>query len=97
MKDQPFYIIFRNPDAPHTRVHVDLTAGSFSQIQDHVALNGKNAAAVSNAISLARYSFNRPEISDETRAALHQLKLDLVTSLNFSWRVVHNMLMWPSG
>ena len=84
-KDQPFYVTPRNPDDP--RMRSDLSAGSYSvtasQIQDHEALNWKNAAAISSAITSAEYAFIRPEISDETRAALHHLKLDLVASFNF--------------
>ena len=78
-------------------MHVVLTKGSFSltasQIQDQEGLYCKNAAAISSAISLAEYAFNRPEISIKTRAAFH-LKLDFEASSNFSWRAVHdNMLM----
>ena len=35
-----------------------------SQIQDHEAYKEKNASAISRAISLAEYAFNRLEISE---------------------------------
>ena len=41
--------------------------------------------------------FNQPGISEESKAALHHLKLDLVSSFDFSWSAVHsNMLMHSS-
>ena len=70
----------RNPDDP--RIRVDLTTGSFSltafQIHNQEALNWKNAAAISSALSIAEYIFNQPKISDESKAALHHLKIDLI-------------------
>ena len=42
----------------------------------------------------AEYVYNQLEFSEESKAALHHLKLDLVSSFNFTWRVVHyNILM----
>ena len=48
-----------------------------SQFKEHEALARKTAAALSNALSIAEYMYNRPEISEETRVGLHQIKLDL--------------------
>ena len=57
----------------------------------------KTAAALSNALPIAEYVYNQPEISEESRVGLHHLKLDLVAGANFAWRTVHNhMLMCRS-
>ena len=98
-EDHPFYLVFRHPDDP--RVCVDISSGSFSinepQLVDHEALTRKTAAVISSALSIAKYVFNQPEISEESKAGLHHLKLDLVSASNFAWRTVHNnMLMRPS-
>ena len=65
-----------------------------SQFLDQDALTRKTAGAISCALSTAEYIHNQPEISDESKAGLHHLKLHLVSAFNFSWRTVHNdMLM----
>ena len=92
-------MVHKHPDNPCERV--DITSGSFSihasQLKEHEALARKTAAAFSNALSIAGYVYNQPEISDESKAGLHHLKLDLVTGSNFAWRTVHNnMLMHRS-
>ena len=48
-------------------------------------------------LSTAEYVYNQPEISEESRAGLYHLKLDLVAGSNFAWRMLHNnMLMCRS-
>ena len=37
--------------------------------------------------------YNQPEISEESKVCLHQLKLDLVAGSNFAWRKVHNNML----
>ena len=60
----------------------------------HEALHRKTAAAVSSALSMAEYIFNKPELSDKSRDILHHIKLDMVAAFSLSWRAVHyNMLM----
>ena len=53
----------------------------------------KTAEAFINALSIAEYVYNQPEISKESRVGLHHLKLDLVTGSNFAWRTVHNHML----
>ena len=57
-----------------------------SQLVDQEALSRKNAVAASSTLSIAEYVYNYPGIPEETKVALHHLKLDLVASFNFSWR-----------
>ena len=45
------------------------------------------------AVQYLEYAFNRPEISDKTKATLHHLMLDLVASYNYVWRAVHSPLI----
>ena len=50
----------------------------------------------SNALSTAAYVYNQPEISEESKAGLHRLKLeklDLVAGSNFAWRTMHNNML----
>ena len=49
--------------------------------------------AFSNALSIAEYVYNQPEISEVSKEALHYLKLDLVAGSNFAWRTVHNNML----
>ena len=57
----------------------------------------KTAAAFSNALPIAGYVYNLPELYEESRVGLHQIKLDLVAGANLAWRAVHNhMLMHRS-
>ena len=76
---------------------MDITSGSFSihasQLKEHEAFIRKTAAAFSNALSIAKYMYNQPEISQESRVGLHHLKLDLVAGSNFAWRTVHNHMV----
>ena len=96
MEDCPFYLVPRHADDP---LHVaDISAGSFSinasQLLELEALSRKTAAAISSVLSIEEYVHNQPEISDESKAGLHHLKLDLVSAFNFSLRTVHSdMLM----
>ena len=53
----------------------------------------KTAVAFSNALSIAEYVYNRPENSEESKAGLHNLKLDLVAGSNFTCRTVHNYML----
>ena len=82
----------KHPDDPHERI--DITSGSFSlhasQLKEHEALARKTAVAFSNALSIAEYVYNQPEISEESKADLHHLKLGLVTGSNFAWKTVHS-------
>ena len=95
-EDQPFCLVHcKHPDNPRERV--DRTSGSFSipasQLEDHEALVRKSAASCSNALSIAGYVYNRPEISEESKIGLHHLKLDLVVGADFAWRTVHNHIL----
>ena len=85
----------KNPNEPRTRVN--LTAGSYSltasQVTDHEALNRKTATAAGSALSMAEYVANKPELSDESRAALHHIKLDMVAAFQLSWREDHNPML----
>ena len=78
--------------------HTHNSSGSFSLTASHLldqeALTRKTAAAISSALSIAEYIHNQPEISDESKAGLHHLNLDVVSAFKFSWRMVYNdMLM----
>ena len=53
----------------------------------------KTTAAFSNALSIAEYVYNRPEIPEESKIGLHHLKLKLVAAANFAWRMVHNHIL----
>ena len=68
---------------------VDLSSGCFSrtasQLFDQEALTRKTAAAITNALSIAEYIHNQPEISDESKAGLHHVKLDLVSAFLGGW------------
>ena len=44
-------------------------------------------------LAMAEYVCNQPEISEESKAGLHHLKLDLVAGSNFAWRTVHNNML----
>ena len=46
----------------------------------------KTAADSGNALYIAEYVYNRPEISEESKLGLHHLKLDLVGGANIVWR-----------
>ena len=91
-------MVHKHPDDPRKRV--DITSGfsiPASQLKEHEALARKTAAAFSNALFIAEYVYNRPEISEESKIGLHHLKQDLVAGANFAWRLVHNhMLMCRS-
>ena len=98
-EDQQFCLVHKHPDDPRERVNI--SSGSFSihasQLKEHEALVRKTAAAFSNALSIAEYVYNQPEISEEAKVGLHHLKLDLVAGANFAWRTAHNnMLMCRS-
>ena len=90
-EDQPFCLVHKHPDDLHELI--DITSRWFSlhasQLKEHEALARKAAAALSNALCLAEYIYNQPEISEETRIGLHQIKLDLVAGPNLAWRAVH--------
>ena len=58
-----------------------------------MVLARKTAAAFSNAWSIAKYVYNQPEISEESKAGIHHLKLDLVAGSSFAWRMVHNNML----
>ena len=63
-----------------------------SQLLDQEALNRKTAAAISSALSIAEYVHNL-EISDESKAGLHHLKIHLMSAFNFSWRTAHHHML----
>ena len=94
-EDQPFCLVHKHPDDPHERV--DVTSGSFSlhasQLKEHEVLARKTAAAFSNALSIAEYVYNQPELPEEARLGLHQIKLDLMAGSNYAWRTVHNHML----
>ena len=93
-EDQPFCLVHKHPDDP--REWIDITSGSFSCFPcfpEHEALAQKTAVAFRNALSIAEYVYNQPEISEESRVGQHHLKLDLVAGANFSWRTVHNHML----
>ena len=89
-EDQPFCLVHKQPDDP--REWIEITSGSFSlhafQLKKIEALARKTAGSFNNALSIAEYVYNQPEISEESRVGLHHLKLDLVTVANFAWRTV---------
>ena len=64
-----------------------------SQLIEEEALARKNAAAASNALSMAEYICNYPDMPEGAKIVLHQLKLDPVASSNFSWRLAHNKML----
>ena len=88
VEDQSFCLEHKHPDGPCEQVNI--TSGLFSlhasQLKEHkaLALASKTAAAFSNALSIAEYVYNQPEISEESRVGLHHLKLDLVAGTNFA-------------
>ena len=96
-EDQPFCLAHKHPDDPRERI--DVTSRSLSlhasQLKEHQALAGKTAAAFSNALSIAEYVYNQPELSEDSRlhVGLHQIKLDLVAGANLAWRTVHNHMI----
>ena len=64
-----------------------------SQLIEEEVLARKNAAAASSALSMAEYIYNYPGMPEGAQIVLHQLKLDLVASSNFSWREAHNKML----
>ena len=65
-----------------------------SQLLEEEGLAWKDAAEASNALSMAEYVYNYPDMPAEgAKIVLHQLKLDLVASSNFSWRLAHNKML----
>ena len=64
-----------------------------SQLLEEEVLARKNAAAASNALSMAEYIYSYPGMPEGAKILLHQLKLDLVASSNFSWRETHNKML----
>ena len=64
-----------------------------SQLLEEETLAWKDAAAASNALSMAEYVYNYPDMPEGAKIVLHQLKLDLVASSNFSWRLAHNKML----
>ena len=86
MEDRPFFHVPRNPDDPRTRV--DISSGSASltasQLIEQKALLQKNAAAASNALSMAGYIYNYPGMPEGAKAVMLHLKFDLVVCCNFS-------------
>ena len=79
-EDQPFFHVPRNPDDP--RIRVDISSGSASltasQLIEQEALSQKNAAAASNALSMAKYIYNYPGMPEGAKAVMLHPKLDLV-------------------
>ena len=65
------------------------------QLIEEEDLARKNAAAASNALSMAEYIYNYTGMPWGAKIVLHQLKLDLVASSNFSWREAHNKMLLP--
>ena len=72
VEDQPFCLVHKHPEDPRERI--DITSGSFSphasQLKEHEALARKTAVAFSNALSIAEYVYNQPEISEESGVGL---------------------------
>ena len=96
VEDWPFCRVHKHSDDP--REGIDETSGSFSihvfQSKEHETVAWKTAAAFSNALSIAEYVYNPPELSEESRLGLHQIKLDPVAGAEYAWRLVHiHMLM----
>ena len=56
-------------------------------------MSRKNAAAASNALSIAKYIHNYPGMPEGAKAVMHHLKLDLVACCNFLWREAHNKML----
>ena len=44
-------------------------------------------------LAIAKYVYNQPEISEESKVSLHHLILDLVAGSNFAWRTLHNNML----
>ena len=80
VEDQPFFHVPRNPGDPRTQV--DISSGSASltasQLIGQEALSRKNAAAASNALSMAEYIDNYPGMPEGAKVVMLHLKLDLV-------------------
>ena len=80
-----------------SRIRIDISPGSVSltapQLIEEVALSRKNEAAASNRLSVAEYVYKYPSLPEGAQIVLHQLKLDLVVSYNFSWREAHNKML----
>ena len=54
----------------------------------------ENAAATSNALSMAEYIDNYPGMPEGAKAVILHLKLDLVACCNFEWREeAHNKML----
>ena len=72
-EDQPFVYVPRDPDDP--RIRIDISAGSVSmtvsQLIEEEALARKNAAAASNALSMAEYIYNYPGMPEGAKIVLH--------------------------
>ena len=85
----------RNPDDP--RIQIDISPGSVSMtaslLIEEEASSCKNAAVTSNALSMVEYIYNYPGMPKGSQIVLHQLKLDLVASCNFSWREAHDKML----
>ena len=64
-EDQPFFHVPRNS--------ASLTV---SQLYEQEALSQKNAAAASNALSMAEYIHNYPGMPEGAKAVMYHLKLD---------------------
>ena len=64
-----------------------------SLLIEEEASSCKNAAVASNAPSMVKYISNYPGMPEGSQIVLHQLKLDLVVSCNFSWREAHNKML----
>ena len=94
-EDQPCVYVPRNSDDP--RIRIDISPGLVSlsahKLIEEEALSRENAAAASNALSLAEYVYNYPGMPKRAQIVLHQLNLDLVACCNFSWREPHNKML----
>ena len=77
-EDQPFFHVPRNPDDPRVRVDITSVSASLtvSQLYEQEALSQKNAAAASNALSMAEYIHNYPGMPEGAKAVMYHLKLD---------------------
>ena len=93
-EDQPFFHVPRNPDDPRIRVDNSSGSASFtaSQLIEQEALSRKNAAAASNALSMAEYIYSYPGTPEGAKAVMLHLKIDLVACFNFLWREAHNKM-----
>ena len=65
VEDRPFFLVHKHPDNPHERVDISFSIHA-SQLVEHEALGRKTAAAFSNALSIAEYIYNQPEITEES-------------------------------